>query len=69
MKLDEILRLAEETEKEVTELCSGLVKFNSAHPEGFTDEAVDFIKKYLNKHAITNQIHAKESKKPNIVAK
>jgi succinyl-diaminopimelate desuccinylase len=69
MKLDKIVKLAGEAEKEVAELCSGLVKFNSAHPDGFTDEVVAFIKSYLDKHGIKNEVHAKESKKPNIVAK
>lgn len=33
MKLDDILKLVEETDKEVAMLTSGLVKFNSAHPD------------------------------------
>ncbi len=69
MDLNEISRLAEEAEEEVTELCSGLVKFNSAHPDGYTDEVVDYIKKYLDEHGIENEVHAKDPKKPNIVAR
>jgi len=69
MDLDKISKLAEEAEKEVAELCSGLVKFNSAHPDGFTDEVVVYIKKYLDKHGIENEVHASDPKKPNIVAR
>ena len=69
MDLDKISKLAEEAEEEVAELCSGLVKFNSAHPDGFTDEVVVYIKKYLDKHGIENEVHASDPKKPNIVAR
>jgi len=69
MDLDKISKSAEEAEKEVAELCSGLVKFNSAHPDGYTDEAVAYIKKYLDEHGIENEVHASDPKKPNIVAR
>jgi len=69
MDLDKISRLAEEAENEVAELCSGLVKFNSAHPDGYTDETVAYIKKYLDKHGVENEVHASDPKKPNIVAR
>jgi len=69
MDLDKISRLAEEAEKEVTELCSGLVKINSAHPDGHTDEVVAYIKKYLDEHGIENEVHFMDPKKPNIVAR
>jgi len=69
MDLDKISRLAEEAENEVAELCSGLVKFNSAHPDGYTDEAVAYIKMYLDKHGVENEVHASDPKKPNIVAR
>ncbi|MCW4048171.1 MAG: ArgE/DapE family deacylase [Candidatus Bathyarchaeota archaeon] len=69
MKLEQIIKLTENTDNEVAELCSGLVKFNSAHPDGFTDETVAYIKKYLDKHGIENEVHAKDPKKPNIVAR
>ncbi len=69
MDLDQISKLAEEAEEEVAELCSGLVKFNSAHPDGFTDEVVVYIKKYLDEHGIENEVHASDPKKPNIVAR
>jgi len=69
MDLNEISRLAEEAEEEVTELCSGLVKFDSAHPDGYTDEVVDYIKKYLDEHGIENEVQASDPKKPNIVAR
>jgi len=69
MDLGKISRLAEEAEEEVTELCSGLVKVNSAHPDGHTDEVVAYIKKYLDEHGIMNEVHAMDPKKPNIVAR
>ncbi len=69
MDLDKISRLAGEAEKEVTELCSGLVKINSAHPDGHTDEVVAYIKKYLDEHGIENEVHFMDPKKPNIVAR
>lgn len=69
MDLDRISKLAEDSENEVAELCSGLVKFNSAHPDGFTYEAVAYIKKYLDENGIENEVHASDPKKPNIVAR
>jgi succinyl-diaminopimelate desuccinylase len=69
MNIGNVLREAERAEKEVAELCSGLVQFNSAHPEGRTDECVGFIKDYLEKHGIVNEVHANDPSKPNIVAK
>ena len=69
MDLDKTSKLAEEAQTEVAELCSGLVKFNSAHPDGFTDEVVVYIKKYLDEHGIENEVHASDPKKPNIVAR
>jgi succinyl-diaminopimelate desuccinylase len=69
MDLNKIGKQAEAASGEVAELCSGLVKFNSAHPNGYTDEVVAYIKKYLDKHGIENEIHATDPKKPNIVAR
>jgi len=69
MDLKKIGKLAEAASGEVAELTSGLVKFNSAHPNGYTDETVAYIKKYLDKHGVENEVHASDSKKPNIVAK
>lgn len=69
MDLKEVLKLAEATSEEVATLTSGLVKFNSAHPDGYTDEAVDYIKAYCDKHGIENEVHADDPKKPNIVAR
>jgi succinyl-diaminopimelate desuccinylase len=69
MDLEKINKLVESTEKEVAELTSGLVKFNSAHPEGYTDEVVEYIKDYCEKYGIENEIHADDPKKPNLVAK
>ncbi len=53
MSLDNILKIAEGTADEVAELTSGLVKFNSAHPDGYTDECVEFIKAYCDKHSLS----------------
>ncbi|MFH1141495.1 MAG: M20/M25/M40 family metallo-hydrolase, partial [Chloroflexota bacterium] len=69
MDLKKIGKLSEAASDEVTELCSGLVKFNSAHPTGYTDEVVTYIKKYLDKHGIENEVHATDPKKSNIVAR
>lgn len=69
MNLDKVIKEAELAEEEVAKLTSGLVQFNSAHPEGRTDECVSYIKEYLDEHGIENEIHANDPKKPNIVAK
>ena len=69
MSVEEITKEAGRTADEVADLCSGLVKFNSAHPEGKTDECVAYIKEYLDGHGIENEVHAKTQTKPNIVAK
>ncbi len=69
MDIKEIIRKAESAEAEVAELTSGLVKFNSAHPDGFTDGCVEYIKAYCDKHGIENEVHANNPKKPNIVAR
>ena len=64
MDLKKIIKLAEAAEAEVAELTSGLVKFNSAHPDGYTDECVEYIKAYCDKHGIENEVHANNPKKP-----
>ena len=69
MSFEKIMIQAKETREEVAELCSNLVKFNSAHPKARTDECVAYIKKYLDKHGIENEIHSINPLKPNIVAK
>jgi succinyl-diaminopimelate desuccinylase len=69
MDLKILMKQAEAATDEVAELTSDLVKFNSAHPEGYTDEAVEYIKTYLDKYSIENEIHSDELKKPNIVAR
>ncbi len=69
MELKKILKQAEATDDEVAELTSGLVKFNSAHPDGYTDKVVEYIKAYCDKHGIENEVHAHDPKKPNIVAR
>ncbi len=69
MSISKIFTEAEKSGKEVAELTSGLVKFNSAHPEGRTDEIVLYIGEYLEKYGIEHEVHAQDPKKPNIVAK
>jgi succinyl-diaminopimelate desuccinylase len=69
MELKKILKQAETTADEVAQLTSGLVKFNSAHPDGYTDKVVEYIKAYCDKHGIENEVHAHDPKKPNIVAR
>ena len=69
MQIDKIIKEAEKAEQEVAELTSALVKFNTAHPEGYTDECVAYIAEYFDEQGIANEIHAKDPRKPNIVAK
>jgi succinyl-diaminopimelate desuccinylase len=69
MSVSKIFAEADKAGKEVTELTSGLVKFNTAHPEGRTDEIVPYIAQYLEKHGIEHDVYAQDPKKPNIVAK
>lgn len=69
MSISKIFAEADKSGKEVAELTSGLVKFNSAHPEGRTDEIVPYIAEYLEKYGIEHEVHAQDPKKPNIVAK
>jgi succinyl-diaminopimelate desuccinylase len=68
MNFERVLSEVEKAENEITELCSRLVQFNSAHPEGRTDECVAFIKEYFDKHGIESEIHSNNPTKPNIVA-
>lgn len=69
MEIKDFLTEIDKVENEVANICSDLVKYNSAHPQGYTDECVDYIKRYLDNHDIMNEIHTYEEKKPNIVAK
>lgn len=69
MDIAQIGRAAEQTTDEVAELASQLVQRNSAHPDGRTDEVVAVIAGYCDQHGITNEVHANDPKKPNIVAK
>jgi len=68
LSFDEVVSEAEQTRGEVTELCSRLVRFNSAHPEGRTDECVAFIREYMDGHGIRNKVHQNDPLKPNLVA-
>jgi succinyl-diaminopimelate desuccinylase len=69
MSFKKILSEAEAAEDEVAGLCSGLVRFNSAHPEGRTTECVAYIKDYFDKHGIENEIQSNNPVKPNIVGR
>jgi len=69
LSFNDVISKGEHAGEEVAELCSRLVQFNSAHPEGRTDECVDFIRKYLDDHGVANEVHTRDPLKPNIVAK
>jgi succinyl-diaminopimelate desuccinylase len=69
MSFKKVLAEAEKSSKEVAELTSGLVKFNSAHPAGRTVECVDYIGAYFNEHGIECEVHEKDANRPNIVGK
>jgi succinyl-diaminopimelate desuccinylase len=69
LNIKKFLEQVDSAVDEVTGLCSDLVKYNSAHPDGYTDECVEYIKNYFQKHGIENEIHVRDEKKPNIVAK
>ena len=49
MSFERVLSEAEKAKNEAAELCSGLIRFNSAHPEGRTDECVTFLKEYFDR--------------------
>ena len=68
MEFNDVTKIAVDG-NEVAKICSDLVKFNTAHPEGRTDEAVDYIKKFMDKNKIETEILANDHKKPNIVAR
>jgi len=68
LSFSEVVSEAELARNEVAELCSRLVQFNSAHPEGRTDECVAFIKEYMDGHGVKNEVHSRNPLKPNIVA-
>lgn len=69
MSFDKVLSEVEKSENEIAELCARLIQFNSAHPEGRTDECVAFIKDYFDRHGIETEIHSTNRVKPNILAK
>jgi succinyl-diaminopimelate desuccinylase len=69
MSFKKVVSKAGKAEEEVAGLCSSLVQFNSAHPEGRTVECVQFIKDYFEEHGIENEVHANDPIKPNIVGK
>ncbi|MBN1682385.1 ArgE/DapE family deacylase [Candidatus Bathyarchaeota archaeon] len=67
MSLSKIFSESEKAQNEVSEIASGLVKLNSAHPDGKTVDCVEYIRKYFDEKGIEYYIHAKEDNKPNIV--
>jgi len=67
MSLSKVFIESEKASNEVTELASGLVKYNSAHPAGRTVECVEYIRKYFDENGIEYYIHAKDDNRPNIV--
>jgi succinyl-diaminopimelate desuccinylase len=69
MNLTQIIEAANNYEQEVAELCSELVKRESAHPKGNTDECVAYIQKYFEKNQIENQVYQNVPSKPNIVGR
>jgi succinyl-diaminopimelate desuccinylase len=69
MSISKVFAEADKASKEVAQLTSELVKFNSAHPEGRTDEIVPYISEYFDKYGIDHEVHAEDPKKPNIVGK
>jgi succinyl-diaminopimelate desuccinylase len=69
MKVEKICREAERAERELAEITSRLVTFNTAHPDGHTDKCVAYIQDYFDQHGITCEIHTNDPRKPNIVAK
>ena len=69
MNIADIHRQAEQAEREVTEIASRLVAFNSAQPAGHTDQCVEYIKAYFDQHHIANEVHANDPQKPNLVAR
>ena len=58
MDFTNIHKLAEDAEQEVSRICSDLVKINSAHPLGHTDQVVDYIKQFCDEHVIDCEVHA-----------
>ena len=69
MSLSKIIDEADKTGLEVSNLCSKLVQYNTAHPEGRTDEIVEYIRGYFDETGVEWEIHSNNSLKPNIVAK
>ncbi len=69
MSFKKAMSEAEKAREEVARLCSRLVQFNSAHPEGRTVECAQFIKKYFDEHGIKNEVHTNDPVKPNIMGK
>jgi succinyl-diaminopimelate desuccinylase len=69
MNVERTYREAERAAREVAEITSRLVTFNTAHPDGHTDKCVAYIQSYFDQHGIVNEIHANDPRKPNMVAK
>jgi succinyl-diaminopimelate desuccinylase len=69
MSITKVFTEVDKASREVAGLTSSLVKFNTAHPEGRTDEIVAYISEYFERNGIENEIFAQDPKKPNIVGK
>ncbi|KYH38937.1 MAG: Peptidase M20 [Candidatus Bathyarchaeota archaeon B23] len=69
MSLERVLSEAEASREEVVKLCGDLIGFDSAHPEGRTDECVAYIEGYMDRHGVETEVHCRDPKKPNIVAR
>jgi len=68
MSVEMILDKIDASRNDLAEICSQLIKRPSAHPEGKTDECVEYIKDYLDNLRIPNDIYKRNECKPNIVA-
>lgn len=59
----------ENVEKELIQIFKDLIRINTTNPPGNEIEAVEYIKKILDKEGIENIIIAKDKNRPNIIAK
>lgn len=69
MIIQELIERIESQRKDVTKLCSELVKIPTPNPPGDTEECANFIQKYFKKHGISTKILKEKEGKANIRAK
>jgi acetylornithine deacetylase/succinyl-diaminopimelate desuccinylase-like protein len=69
MSIEKVLNKVESSRKEIAEVCSRLIQYQSAHPEGKTTECVAYIKQYFDALGIPTEIYKRNENKPNIVAR